>query len=179
MNKLEMRNAYFKKLRDILASFFSSVTLPFFSPRPSDTDFRQGSDSNNRPVSGQTKLGSISIHFQGAATAVRERVRMEKEWGCICVVWWEKCRGSQARYDSGKTIKNTEETEQWDKQPSSLLVFGKLFEFYLEFFCVCFSGCLSSCFLFLFTASWGGGHLSSLIVKTPAFQWLSCTLAEL
>lgn len=131
-----MRNAYtdFKKLRDILASFFSSVRLQFFSLRPSATDLRQGSDSNNRPVSGQTKLGSISIHFQGAATAVRERVRVEKEWGCICVVWWEKCGGSQARYDSGKTIKNTEEIEQWDKQLSSLLVFGKLFEFYSEFF---------------------------------------------
>lgn len=79
MNKLEMWNAYkvFEKLRDILASFlfswfllseshFFSLSLP-----PSASDFRQGPDSNNRPVSVQTKLGSISIHFQGAATAVR------------------------------------------------------------------------------------------------------------
>lgn len=108
-----MWNAYavFKKLRDILASFLYSIflcqTLIFSPLPPSTTDFRQGSDSNNRPVSGQTKLGSISIHFQGAATAVRERVRVEKEWGCICTVWWEKCGWSQARYDSGKTIKST------------------------------------------------------------------------
>lgn len=77
-----------KKLMDILASFLFSLFLcqTFIFPHPSSTsDFRQGSDSNNRPVSGQTKLGSISIHFQGAATAVRERVRVEKEWGCVCM----------------------------------------------------------------------------------------------
>lgn len=103
-----MWNAYtvHKKLRAPLASFLFSRNLIFPLP-PSTSDFRQGSDSNNRPVSGQTKLGSISIHFQGATAAVRERVRVEKEWGCICVVWWEKCGASQARYDSGKTIKNT------------------------------------------------------------------------
>lgn len=51
----------------------------------SHTHFSSDAQSNNRPVSGQTKLGSISIHFQGAATAVRERVRVEKEWGDVCV----------------------------------------------------------------------------------------------
>lgn len=42
------------------------------------------------------------------------------------------------------------------------------------------------CFLFVRpSAFWSfclplwGSHLSSLIVKTPAFQWLSCTLAKL
>lgn len=55
--------------------------LYFSSFPPSASDIRQGYDSNTRPASIQTKLGSISIHFQGAATAVRERVRVENEWG--------------------------------------------------------------------------------------------------
>lgn len=110
MNKLEMRNTYkvFEKLRDIRATFLFSLFLCqtfFLSSTP---DFRPASDSNNRPVSLQTKLGSIFIHFQGAATAVRERVRVGKEWGCICMLWCEKCGWSQARYNAGKTkSKNT------------------------------------------------------------------------
>lgn len=122
MNKLEMWNAYtVLEKAYILASFLFSLfvcqTLIFPLP-PSASDFRQGSDSNNRPVSGQTKLGSISIHFQGATAAERERVRVEKEWGCICMVRWEKCGGSQARYDN-----NQEYKKRYSSGINSLTVF--------------------------------------------------------
>lgn len=77
-----MHTQALKELRDIQAGFFllflSLSESHFSSP---SFDFRQGLNSNNRPVSAQTKLGSFSMHFQGAAAAVRERVRMEKEWG--------------------------------------------------------------------------------------------------
>lgn len=66
---------------------------------------RLQTELNNRPVSGRTKLGSISIHFQGATTAVRERVRVGEKRVGVSMRWWEKCGESQARYDSGKTIK--------------------------------------------------------------------------
>lgn len=68
-----------------------------------------------------------------------------------------------------------EEIEQSEKQLCSCFssAFGSIF-------CVLhFSVCSSFCFLFPFYCLSGGSHLSSLIVKTPAFQWLSCTLAEL
>lgn len=89
MNKLEMWNAYtvnknaegYSGLLFFSLSFFFLGRALIFPLPPSACDFRQGSDSNNRPVSGQTKPGSISIHFQGAVTAVRERVRVEKGVG--------------------------------------------------------------------------------------------------
>lgn len=66
------------------ACFFSPVVLsvsqffPSLPPSLLASDFRQGPVWNNRPVSVQTKPGSVSIHFQGATAAVREHVRVEK-----------------------------------------------------------------------------------------------------
>lgn len=107
-------------------------------------------------------------------------------------VWeWKRSGGVYARYggrsvDGAKPDMTVEKQsrvqeviEQWDKQLICVLVFGTLFKilFWLFLFCI---------FLFVhppafcsFLLPLGGSHLSSLIVKTPAFQWLSCTLAEL
>lgn len=169
MNKLEMWNAYtvLKRLRDILASFLFSLllcqTLIFPLP-PSASGFRQGSDSNNRPVSGQTKLGSISIHFQGAATAVRERVRVEKEWGGGVYARYggRSVEGAKPDMTVEKQSRIQEEIERRCPWLNSVLVFGKLFEFGSEFVFLYFSVCSSSCFLFLFTASRGGGGVICL-----------------
>lgn len=147
MNKLEMWNAY-RVLRmpwDIWPAFFSS----FFSV----------SVSFDRPVCGQTKPGSISIHFQGAATAVRERVRVEKEWG-VCVYAW--CGGRSVEgVKPDMTVEKQSRIKEaaigqttlpcfcfWD-------LFWVWFWIVIYFLCIFFPVCSSSCFLFLFTASWG------------------------
>lgn len=102
----------------------------------------------------EQQLGSISIHFQGAATAVRECVRVEKEWGCVCErgmvreVWTELSQIWQ--------WKNNQHYETSLGEPmSSFTVFfwGVVRDWSWHIFYVFV--CSSSCFLFLFAASWG------------------------
>lgn len=102
-------------------------------------------------------------------------------------VWaWKRSGGVHAWY-GGRYVEGTkpdmmvekqsrmqEEIEQSDKQLCSCFSWAFWFKIW---FCI---------FLFVHPSTFcsfllplGGSHLSSLIVKTPAFQWLSCTLAEL
>lgn len=123
-------------LASFLFSLFLCQTLIFPLP-PSASGFRQGSDSNNRPVSGQTKLGSISIHFQGATTAVRERVRVEKELGgggVYARYGGRSVEGAKPDMTVEKQLRIQEEIEQWGPRLHCVLVFEKLFRFGSEFF---------------------------------------------
>lgn len=81
-------------------------------------------------------------------------MRVEKEWGCVSMVWWEKCGGSQARYDSGKTIRNKKRS--WSNQISSCVV-GFLcccLKLVVTFFCI-FLFVHPPGFCSFFAASWG------------------------
>lgn len=92
----------------------------------------------------------------------------------MCVYAWYGGRSVERAKPDMTVEKQLGKQEEIEQRDDSGLVFGKLFEF----------GCI---FLFVRPPAFcsfllplgGGGHLSSLIVKTPAFQWLSCTLAEL
>lgn len=161
-NQLEMWTAYtvLRKLRDILASFFFLLCfvvflcqLLIFPLPPSASDLRQ--HSNNRPVSGQTKLGSISIHFQGATAAVRERVRVEKEWGvCMRGMVGEVWREPSQIWQWKKHHEYKKRWSCWINNLTVFLFFGSFLNLVLIIFW-CFSVCSFSCFLFLFTASRG------------------------
>lgn len=99
-------------------------------------------------------------------------MRVKKEWG----VYMHGVEGTEPDMTVEKQSGTQEEIELLDNQNNCALVFERLskFGFFLYFL---FVRPLAFCsFLLPFCR---GSHLSSLIVKTPAFQWLSCTLAEL
>lgn len=86
-------------------------------------------------------------------------------------------KGAKPDMTVEKQSRILEEPERSDKHFSMFSCFGTLLE----------GGCDLLVFFFLahpasfcsLVLALGGSHLSSLIVKTPAFQWPSCTLAEL
>lgn len=64
-----------------------------------------------------------------------------------------------------------------DAESRSLALFLRTILILLCCILVCLFVLLFVPFILAFFSA--GRHLSSLIVRTPAFQWLSCTLAEL
>lgn len=179
MNKLEMWNActVLRKPRDILAGFLFALFLcqPLIQQACLWTD-KTGVHFHTLPggrycceracESGKGVWGGWGVGVGGCMYA--------------CMVWWKKCGRSQARYDSGKTIKSK---KGWSSGINSLTVFlwvflGAFFNLVLNFVLFFFLFVHPPAFC-SFLLPLKGSHLSSLIVKTPAFQWLSCTLAGL
>lgn len=143
--------------------FFLSLLLPLTSDK---------ADSNNN-------WGQFPYTSRGLLLLWESVWEWKRSGGCVCVredsmvgeVWTELSQIWQ--------WKNNRHHETIRHSPMNIftVLLGEPFEIGCDIFSV---------FLFVrppaFCSSLlplGGSHLSSLIVKTPAFQWPSCTLAEL
>lgn len=95
---------------------------------------------------------------------------------CVCVFAKEECGWSRTRNES----RTLEKIKQWEKLLIWSFVVGGVAacEFLLSFFLFCCCSVAHPAAFCSLLLPLGGSHLSSLIVKTPAFQWPSCTLAE-
>lgn len=151
----------------MLTIFCSPILSPHFSLPPSTSD-----SNNNWGPFPYTSRGSLLLREE--CVTVEKDLRRGRR-----MAWWEMCGRSQARYGSGKT--NQECKGSWSNKINSLVVFffffRSCFKVVVTFLCILvLAHPCAFCSLLL---PLGGSHLSSLIVKTPAFQWPSCTLAKL
>lgn len=160
-------HAVFRKLCDGLACFLLFLASFFNSLFPPLT-----LDRTKQQACLWTLKTLLQFHWlPGAATLWDDMWEWKRGGGCAVEreVWTDPSQITQ--------WKNNPRNNTRQEQIKALVFL------FVRPFCI---SLLCRIFLFIgphafcsFILPFGGSHLSSLIVKTPAFQWLSCTLAKL